>query len=530
MTMAGSGSTRGTVCGIENCRSRRYEEGEDGYLYCENGHRKGELLAGSDDEMFESAARTRTRKRVDKDDKSASKYLKGAQALSMHLKCLQLILRRQVWFLVHERGLPEELEAIVHDLWALRIMGLESKITEQKQEFDSSQAAAASDTGTETDRGPSKSPSHVLQDTPNLVDCLALCYLGIRTLRLPITPGDIHAWTTNMKMPYRGAIKLLEIDMRDQLPGTYRDVLDPNSLLSFKTLYSSLISIQAAFEDEYGIEWPPLNVPVILFRFMKELALPLEIYPATRRLATLLQYDFTCNSQKRKIVSVEHLPEAHLIGCLVVCVKLLYPFDGARRYPTSIDEPATMKLDWNQRASIMRKSKQPTENSENKYIAEELINLRPEDVPFMNGDQIDQYLAFYQENFVDEPYINAEGKSSDFQRAMHDMFPIQSNKPSQPIQELPESHMQRSWEIVQSVQSILEPQTVIAEDDGQGIRRPGRDYVAYKKESDLPENAQAFYEEAARIAGFSLEMLVSVVFSTESRIRRWKKQQQGSVA
>jgi hypothetical protein len=32
--------TKGPICGIENCRSRSYEEGEDGYLYCQNGHRQ----------------------------------------------------------------------------------------------------------------------------------------------------------------------------------------------------------------------------------------------------------------------------------------------------------------------------------------------------------------------------------------------------------------------------------------------------------------------------------------------------------
>lgn len=31
---------KGRICGVENCRSRRYEEGEDGFLYCQNGHRQ----------------------------------------------------------------------------------------------------------------------------------------------------------------------------------------------------------------------------------------------------------------------------------------------------------------------------------------------------------------------------------------------------------------------------------------------------------------------------------------------------------
>jgi RNA polymerase I-specific transcription initiation factor RRN7 len=35
------GRVKGPICGVENCRSRTYEENDDGYLYCQNGHRKG---------------------------------------------------------------------------------------------------------------------------------------------------------------------------------------------------------------------------------------------------------------------------------------------------------------------------------------------------------------------------------------------------------------------------------------------------------------------------------------------------------
>lgn len=31
---------KGPVCGVENCRSRWYEEAEDGYRYCQNGHQQ----------------------------------------------------------------------------------------------------------------------------------------------------------------------------------------------------------------------------------------------------------------------------------------------------------------------------------------------------------------------------------------------------------------------------------------------------------------------------------------------------------
>jgi RNA polymerase I-specific transcription initiation factor RRN7 len=54
--------TKGPICGIENCRSRSYEEGEDGYE--EQG-----LVRGADDEdNHMSAARKVTRKQKDEDE------------------------------------------------------------------------------------------------------------------------------------------------------------------------------------------------------------------------------------------------------------------------------------------------------------------------------------------------------------------------------------------------------------------------------------------------------------------------------
>lgn len=76
---------KGPVCGVENCRSRWYEEGEDGYRYCQNGHQQfvskvaakeraciytqqGLVRAADDDDDFTLATTTRTRKKRDTDD------------------------------------------------------------------------------------------------------------------------------------------------------------------------------------------------------------------------------------------------------------------------------------------------------------------------------------------------------------------------------------------------------------------------------------------------------------------------------
>ena len=135
-------ATKGPVCGVENCRSRRYEEGEDGYLYCQNGHQQAGLVRGEDDDDYVSAARTVTRKKktADEDYKTTNKIYRGPQAFGLYLKSLQLILRHQIWFLTRDRGLPAELETIIYNLWALRIAQLEDKIASNQDPSSNSQS------------------------------------------------------------------------------------------------------------------------------------------------------------------------------------------------------------------------------------------------------------------------------------------------------------------------------------------------------------------------------------------------------
>ncbi|EON96587.1 putative 60s ribosomal protein l40 protein [Phaeoacremonium minimum UCRPA7] len=49
------------------------------------------------------------------------RHLTGNAARELFLECLQLILRKQVWWLIKEKNLPDELETVVRDLWDLRV-------------------------------------------------------------------------------------------------------------------------------------------------------------------------------------------------------------------------------------------------------------------------------------------------------------------------------------------------------------------------------------------------------------------------
>ncbi|KAF2279279.1 uncharacterized protein EI97DRAFT_430374 [Westerdykella ornata] len=526
----GSGRTKGPVCGIENCRSRWYEVGEDGYQYCQNGHRKGELIVGVDELDFNTARRTTTRKKRDDEDTGKQKnYFTSHQAVDLYLKSLQLILRHQLWYLVREKRLPEELETVVSDLWALRILQLENQIGESQQYESESQNFSASENESELERETVKSRHREkkLKTTPTLLDSLALCYLGISTLRLPITTGDIYDWITNGQMPYKRAIKHIPPAMREKLPSSYHAMLDPDAPLKYERFHSTLNDLKISLQREYGVIWPALNRPLLLYRLLKDLALPLEVYDGTVRLARYLNYNFTMGTDGTGKITIRHVPEAQLAACFTICVKLFYPFDAIQRYPRTSSEPAAVRIDWDHwyehlsstRAAAARRAMQF-------YTPEELSGLQEKDVFSMSETQLDQYLDWYHETFIDETRTD-QNAESDYRRALHSMFPVGGTPASQWSERMPpEPGEQEKLDVVREIHGVQVPVMVVEDGNQQaGIVRPGERYTQYKTVEDLPQQARRFYEQVGRIMGLSVEMLVHAVVVAERRLAKIQAQQ-----
>jgi RNA polymerase I-specific transcription initiation factor RRN7 len=457
----------------------------------------------------------------------------GRQAFDLYLKCLQLILRHQIWFLVQEKGLPSELETVVFDLWALRIAHLGDRISGGTQENESQQSQvfntleSEDEQTTDNERGTIstlKGRDKHLHGTPNIYDCLALCYIGISTLRLPLTPGDIRAWVTDGKMAYRRAIKLLPLNMKDRLPSTYHAVLDPQTMLNYRVFYTTLTNLEISFEKDHGVEWPPLNVQPLLFRYIKQLALPLEIYDATLRLADLLGYDFVFRYRRRHRFGIRHLPEAQLIACLVVCVKLFYPFDKTRRSPGSSSEPTTVVMDWRRWCKHMAAAKKTQREGNPGFTTEELTKLQERDIFEMGGEQLDQYLDFYAETFIDDAEVQRTKENNDFRNALYGMFPIEGKPQHPPIQISDRVSHERTLETVTAVHGSMKT-TLVMDDDDSDVLRPGQMYPIWGHAEEMPSRTTVFYEEAASLAGFSLDMLVNAVFFTEARVEKWRRKQ-----
>lgn len=253
-----------------------------------------------------------------------TKHLSGNAARELYLECLQLILRKQIWWLVHSKRLPDELETVVRDLWDLRIRnfaglrsaaadetdgesGLESGLDSGTELF-SSQAGSESDASTATTRTTASRgrswTSEPGQDwnLPGLFHCLALCYLGCVTLSLPVRVGQVYNWAKDDRLLFLGAFDALPGEMTARLPGSYHRALKvKNTSFRGGELHQAVLELVLDYHLNYEMVFPPLNTPLLLLHYLRELALPGKFTAscdASGRVLTFFQRKCTCTSEQ----------------------------------------------------------------------------------------------------------------------------------------------------------------------------------------------------------------------------------------
>lgn len=145
------------------------------------------------------------------------RQLTGEAGKLLYLEALQLLLRKQVAWLVKEKGHREELETVVRDLWDLRIRGATAlgqgssaaAAPDDVLEVFSSQPTVAEHTQTWTSRSMAQDWSAergLSWPVPKMGDTLALCYLGCYLLRIPTRLAEMIQWANDFHLPYRHAV------------------------------------------------------------------------------------------------------------------------------------------------------------------------------------------------------------------------------------------------------------------------------------------------------------------------------------
>lgn len=153
------------------------------------------------------------------------RQLTGEAGKLLYLEALQLLLRKQLLWLIKEKGHREELETVVRDLWDLRIRGATAlsqgaasgAASEEVLEVFSSQPTVVESTQLWSSRSKAQDWSAergLSWPTPSMGDTLALCYLGCYLLRIPTRLGELIKWANDFTFPYRHSVCLNHLTER----------------------------------------------------------------------------------------------------------------------------------------------------------------------------------------------------------------------------------------------------------------------------------------------------------------------------
>lgn len=241
------------------------------------------------------------------------RQLTGEAGKLLYIEALQLLLRKQLLWLIKERGHREELETVVRDLWDLRIRGATAlgqgtaaavAASDDVLEVFSSQPTVVETTQAWTSRSKAQdwNPDRGLSwPVPRMTDTLALCYLGCYLLRIPTRLGELIKWANDLHFPYRHAVgrlakhnkfpilitaqfHQLPFEMQERMPSHYIKLLKIpiRSALEGAQVYSAVMDLACSYYLNYNMIFPDLNYIPILVQYTKLMALPGLSTEATR--------------------------------------------------------------------------------------------------------------------------------------------------------------------------------------------------------------------------------------------------------
>ncbi|KAF4637295.1 hypothetical protein G7Y89_g796 [Cudoniella acicularis] len=303
-------------------------------------------------------------------------------------------------------------------------------------------------------------------------------------------------------------------EMRNRLPAHYHSALEIKTPLRGTILHGAVRELVEYFSIRFEMVFPPLNFPLALFKQVRDLGLPIEIYPAVQRISKILDLDLSYPVPYQRTSKILLYPEVLIMCMIVIAVKLSHPFDDICRSPENDSDPTNLKIDWVKWRQVM------IERPSRRLERGEEIEVTDADVLGMSGGQMDDYLDWYQRTWTDdrEPKMAEKGLS---------FFPLPELRP----RAVESSDQEQTVDLLKKVQQdlVLQRPISIEDDDTEDVKRPGELYKRYRVVDDLPENAKVFYDRAARNAGISLKMLVWGVFKLEVRLGNWNTSERRKV-
>ena len=216
------------------------------------------------------------------------------------------------------------------------------------------------------------------------------------------------------------------------------------------------------------------------------------------------------------------------MALLIIVVKLHHPFDNAVRFTASLTDPGVMTMDWNAWCKHQKEFDDRI-TSGGKIGRGNEMKVMEREVLSMTGDQMDEYLDWFERTWVKEE--SQESKKGGFPTQLLDMFPTGrldgSSAPVIDPQDLANTDRELLENKLKAVQSSLKLRGVVSkEKEGKSkvpVDRIGSFYKRYRKEEDLPPQAKIFYEAAADLIGISFSTLFIAVLQSEQKVLKYRK-------
>ncbi|KAL2267508.1 hypothetical protein VTJ83DRAFT_4785 [Remersonia thermophila] len=525
------------------CPARRWYL-ENGRRYCENGHQVEGYVQFDVDEDDNFGKQGRVARKKKEQRTREAKHLTGDAARELYLECLQLLLRKQVLWLVRRKGLHPELESVCRDLWRLRVRrfpGIARDRDRREKDKDgdggagaggkkkgegpaglvmfSSQAGAAKKEGSgEEDAGDasetgawkrkSKSWAGEVWSLPSALDTLALVYLGCVMRQEPVRIGDVWRWARNGLMPFLAAINYVPKEWSDRLPGwAHHALLTRYARFHGGELHRAVMDLMLGYEENHGLVFPAIPTPPTLFLYVRDMALPPEIHLMAQRICSLLdlRFSFPTRGSRPKRYKLLDIPEVLLVAALVVATKYNFPLDGVERLPRDEADPLCLQMDW----AAWESEFAPRPIKKPGILQYE--HMDPQEIWSMDKRDINELLNWFQETQVD--------KNPRDETELDRLFPLESIPPLQPIPEMTQEELETRARRVLATMKSVRPRA------GDGHRRLGSEYRRYQVVEELEGTVKRFYEVAAETAGMSVRDLVKAVYRLEQRLLNWQREE-----
>ena len=427
---------------------------------------------------------------------------------------------------------------MVKDLWALRLpLILENlktsldKPSDAESGTDQSPKLYSSQNDTTDIDSEDEQKLSWERKAPSVLDSVGICYIAMTLLRIPSSLGDYYRWASIDQSLHLQPLKLIPVEMRRQLPIKYLSLLETTTAIRPDRLHKSVFDLIALYKRHFKLEIPPLNYPHLLFHYIHELALPIQVFTIVNSLSALLSNPFSFAPPKFR-QPLTTLPELRLLSLLIIALKLNFPFDGYTRYARSITSAGYLKINWTHWLEV-HSHLTTVSQSQAPFLPGGEAQVKESDVFSLSNEKLDSYMDWYERTFIDER--SSRFASNDLERDLIDLFPTgrHSSQPAAPVR-IPDDETDLSSasktaivDAIKAVQGAIEPRGVISDERAESQPKPlpriGDGYRIYRKEEELEGDAKGIFEIVARKAGISVRLLLDAVWKTERKLMVWKE-------